>query len=67
MTGNMARPRTTGEAQLSNMIWNWFKDEWLISRQAAKLVVATLLVLALIPVFAGRIDTNTMSFWSRES
>jgi uncharacterized membrane protein required for colicin V production len=48
------------------MIWNWFKDEWLTSRQAAKLFfVATLLVLALIPVFAGRIDTNTMSFWSR--
>jgi len=48
------------------MIWTWFKDEWLITRQAAKLFfLSTLLVLALTPVFLGKIDTNTMSFWAR--
>jgi hypothetical protein len=49
------------------MIWTWFKDEWLITRQAAKLFfLSTLLVLALTPVFLGKIDTNTMSFWARQ-
>ena len=48
------------------MIWTWFKDEWLITRQAAKLFfLSTLLVLALIPVSLGKIHTNTMSFWVR--
>jgi hypothetical protein len=48
------------------MLWNRFKDDWLITRQAARLfVVSTLLVLALTPVFLGKIDTQTMPFWTR--
>jgi hypothetical protein len=40
------------------MIWTWFQDDWLITRQAAKLfVLSTVLVLALIPVFLGKVDT----------
>ena len=48
------------------MIWNWFKDEWLVTRQAVKLFfLSTLLVFALTPVLLGKIDTSTMSFWAR--
>jgi len=48
------------------MLWSRFKDEWLITRHAAKLfVVSTFLVLALTPVFLGKIDTKTMPFWTR--
>ena len=48
------------------MIWTWFKDEWLITRQAAKLfVVSTLLVLAMTPIFLGNVDTQRTSFWGR--
>jgi hypothetical protein len=48
------------------MIWTWFKDDWLITRQAAKLfAVSTFLVLALTPVFLGKVDTARMSLWSR--
>lgn len=48
------------------MIWNWFKDEWLITRQAAKLfLVSTFLVIALTPLFLGVVDTTRMSFWAR--
>lgn len=48
------------------MIWNWFKDEWLITRKAAKLfLVSAFFVLALTPVFLGMIDTNKLSFWKR--
>ena len=48
------------------MIGNWFKDEWLATHQAGRLfLVSTFLVLALTPVFLGRIDTSTMSFWTR--
>jgi hypothetical protein len=48
------------------MIWTWFKDNWLITRQAAKLfAVSTALVLALTPVFLGKVDTSRMSFWTR--
>ena len=50
------------------MIWNWFKDEWLITRQAGKLFfTSALLVLAMTPVFLGRIDTAKMAFWERLS
>jgi hypothetical protein len=50
------------------MIWNWFKDEWLVTRQAAKLFLAsTILVFALTPIFLGRVDTTKMSFWMRLS
>ena len=48
------------------MIWTWFKDDWLVTRQAAKLFLAsTFLVLGLIPVFLGVVDTTRMSFWAR--
>lgn len=48
------------------MIWSWFKDEWLVKRSAAKLFFASaLLVLTLIPLFFGKVDTSRMSFWAR--
>jgi hypothetical protein len=48
------------------MIWTWFKDDWLISSQAAKLfATSVLLVLAMTPIFLGRIQTNEMTFWAR--
>ncbi|SRR6266446_7310850 len=48
------------------MLWDKSMDDWLTTRQAAKLfLVSTLLVLALTPVFLGRIDTTRMSFWAR--
>lgn len=48
------------------MIWTWFKDDWLTTRQAARLfAISTLLVLALTPVFFGKINTQSMAFWSR--
>jgi hypothetical protein len=46
--------------------WNRFKDEWLVSPQAAKLFfVCTLLVLGTTPLFFGKIDTTKMTFWAR--
>lgn len=48
------------------MIWNWFRDNWLVTRQAATLfLVSTILVIALTPVLLGRIDTKEMLFWAR--
>ena len=48
------------------MIWTWFKDEWLVTRQAALLfLLSTFLVLGLIPLFLGVVDTTTMAFWAR--
>jgi hypothetical protein len=49
------------------MIWTWFKDEWLITRQAAKLFfTSAILVLASVPVVLGwKIDIEKMSFWPR--
>jgi hypothetical protein len=44
------------------MFWHWFKDDWLITRQAAKLfVIAAFLVLAVTPALLGRIDIKTMA------
>jgi len=48
------------------MVWNWFKDDWLTTRQAARVfLVSTFLVLALTPVLLGKIDTKAMSLWAR--
>lgn len=47
-------------------LWSRFSDTWLVTRQAAVLFfVSTILVLALTPVFLGRIDTAQMPFWTR--
>jgi membrane protease YdiL (CAAX protease family) len=44
------------------MIKSVFRDEWLLSRQAAKLfILAGLLVLAVTPAFLGLMDTANMS------
>jgi len=44
------------------MIWTWYKDDWLVTRQAARLfLVSTFLVLALTPVFlANRYQHNVV-------
>jgi hypothetical protein len=43
-----------------------YKDEWLATRQAAKLFfLSAILLLALTPVFLGWIDTAKMTFWMR--
>jgi len=44
--------------------WNWYTDEWLVGRQAAKLFfVAIVFVIAALPVFLGLIeDPAKMSF-----
>ncbi len=48
------------------MVWTWFRENWLVTRHAAKLfLVSTLLVLSLTPLFLGWIDPNRMSFWPR--
>lgn len=48
------------------MVWKWFEDTWLVTRQASILfMVSTLFVIALTPVLLGRIDTQAMSFWAR--
>jgi hypothetical protein len=48
------------------MIWTWFKDDWLITRRAANLfLLSTFLVLALTPVFFGKVHTASMSFFAR--
>jgi hypothetical protein len=40
-------------------VLNRFKDDWLVTRQAAKLFFAsTICVLALTPVFLGKIDPH---------
>lgn len=47
---------------------NLFRDDWLITRQATKLFfVCTIFVLALTPVFLGKIDPSHMPFWARLS
>ena len=47
-------------------LWNMFKDDWLITRPAARLFLAsTFLVLALTPVFLGRVVTTNMPLWMR--
>src|SRR6266849_7564276 len=54
------------DTQGISMIWNRFKDEWLITKQAAKLfLVSTFLVLALTPAFLGKIHTDKMPLWER--
>ncbi len=46
--------------------WSWFKDTWLVSRQAVRLFfVAVVFVLALIPVFLGLVDPAKMSLAMR--
>jgi len=46
--------------------WNWFSDEWLTTRQAAKLFfVATLLVLAVTPQAFGWVNPLKMPMWER--
>ena len=48
------------------MIWNWFKDRWIVSRQAGKLfLISALIALAMTPIFFGAVDTERMSFWPR--
>ena len=48
------------------MIWDWYKDEWLVGRQAARLfLVSALLVLAMTPVFLGKVNTAKMAFFER--
>jgi uncharacterized BrkB/YihY/UPF0761 family membrane protein len=48
------------------MLWTPFINDWLKKRQAAYLfAISTLLVFALVPVFLGRVHTNSMSFWTR--
>jgi uncharacterized BrkB/YihY/UPF0761 family membrane protein len=43
-----------------------FKDEWLVTRQAAKLFfLSAILLLSITPVFLGWIDTSKMTFWMR--
>jgi hypothetical protein len=44
--------------------YNWFKDDWLVSRRAVKLfLVAALFVLGTIPIFLGKIDPAKLAFW----
>lgn len=48
------------------MVWTGFKDNWLVTRQAAILfLVSTFFVIALTPVLLGLIDTDGMRFWAR--
>lgn len=48
------------------MIWNWFKEDWLVTPQAARLfAVSTFLILASTPAFLGIIDAPRASFWVR--
>jgi hypothetical protein len=43
-------------------------DEWLLSSQAAKMFFgSTILVLALLPVFVGRVHPAEMPVWARTS
>ncbi len=47
-------------------VWNSFKDDWLSTRQAARLFFAsTIFVLALIPVSRGLVDPARMMLWMR--
>jgi hypothetical protein len=47
-------------------VWNSFKDDWLVSTQAARLFFAsTIFVLALIPVARGMVDPARMMLWVR--
>ena len=47
-------------------LWNRFRDDWLITPQAAGLFFAsTILVLALTPVFLGDVITANMPLWKR--
>lgn len=47
-------------------IWKWYKDDWLVTRQAAILfLISSLAAVSLTPVFFGKVDTATMSFWAR--
>jgi hypothetical protein len=44
--------------------YNWFKDEWLVSRRAANFFfLASLFVLGTIPIFLGKVGTSKPSFW----
>jgi uncharacterized BrkB/YihY/UPF0761 family membrane protein len=45
---------------------SWLRDDWLISQTVALLfLLSTGLVVLSTPVFLGRLDTATMSFWQR--
>ncbi len=47
-------------------LYNRFEDDWLVTRQAVKLfLVSAVYLLALTPVFLGRIDIAHMSLWMR--
>jgi hypothetical protein len=49
-------------------VWRSFKEDWLITPRAARLFFAsTIFVLALIPVFQGRVDPATLALWMRIS
>lgn len=43
-------------------LFEWFKDDWLVSRRAVKLFsVSTVFVLATFPIFSGHIDPGSQS------
>jgi hypothetical protein len=47
-------------------LWNRFKDDWLITRQASSLFLAsTILALALTPAFLGTGVTANVPLWMR--
>src|SRR5437016_11629912 len=47
-------------------LWDRYRDDWLISPQAERLFLfSTILVLPLTPVFLGRVDPKSLSFWLR--
>lgn len=47
-------------------LWNSFRDDWFITRQATRLFFcSTILTLALIPVGFGGVDTTKMTLWVR--
>src|SRR5205807_4256228 len=47
-------------------LWDRYRDDWLISPQAERLLLfSTILVLPLTPVFLGRVDPKSLSFWLR--
>ncbi len=47
-------------------LWNLYKDDWLVTRQASRLfVLSTVIVLAMTPIFEGWLDPKKMTFWTR--
>jgi hypothetical protein len=64
--GGGSLSRMTFENIGPSRLWNRFKDDWLATRQAARLFFAsTILVLAMTPVFLGRVVTTNMPLWMR--